>query len=181
MFKAVATMIVLVCATRAALGAAQTPKPKDMEIKDGAVGSSPSSKRSLNMPLSTPNRSIYMNGVDISSSRNQDLRNVHVKISDNGDIYIAAPQYQVTEEETFLPLSTYTKAKTPEHKPAQPMNSASGKAAAKTAAAAIEPKPDAPAKPASAVAPAESVVPGKTGPAEAAAEIDPASKSENTK
>lgn len=53
------------------------------------------------------NRSIFMNGVDISSARNQDMRNVHIRISENGDIFITAPQYQVTEEETYTPLSSY--------------------------------------------------------------------------
>lgn len=77
---------------------------------------------SATMPVTTPNRSVYLNGVDISSSRNEDLRNVHIKISENGDLFISAPQYQVTEEETFMPLSSYTtKSMPPEHKPPQPM------------------------------------------------------------
>lgn len=72
------------------------------------------------MPTTTPNRSIFLNGVDISSSRNHDLRNVHIKITENGDIFISAPQYQVTEEETFMPLSSYTtKSAPPEHKSPQ--------------------------------------------------------------
>ena len=58
-------------------------------------------------PVVAGNRSIFMNGVDISSARNQDLRNVHIRISENGDIFITAPQYQVTEEETYTPLSSY--------------------------------------------------------------------------
>jgi hypothetical protein len=72
------------------------------------------------MPVTTPNRSVYLNGVDISSARNQDLRNVHIKITENGDIFVSAPQYQVTEEETFMPLSSYSsKNGAPEHKPPQ--------------------------------------------------------------
>lgn len=72
------------------------------------------------MPVTTPNRSLFLNGVDISSARNQDLRNVHVKITENGDIFIAAPQYQVTEEETFMPLSSYTSKSSPvEHRAPQ--------------------------------------------------------------
>jgi len=75
------------------------------------------------LPVTSGNRSIYLNGIDISSARNQDLRNVHIKISDGGDIYISAPQYQVTEEETFLPLSSYTsKSPLPEHKAPQAMS-----------------------------------------------------------
>ena len=82
------------------------------------------------MPITTPNRSVFMNGIDISSSRNQDLRNVHVKISENGDIFIAGPQYQVTEEETFMPLSSYTgKSQPPAHRPPQDMSSSAPKTA----------------------------------------------------
>ena len=78
-------------------------------------------------PITSPNRSIFLNGIDISSARSQDLRNVHIKISETGDIFISAPQYQVTEEETFLPLSSYTtKQVTPEHKPPQAMGSGTG-------------------------------------------------------
>lgn len=65
-------------------------------------------------PHVTGNRSIYMNGVDVSSSRNQDMRNVHVKIDEYGNIFITAPHYQVSEEDTFTPLSSYKYA------PAQP-------------------------------------------------------------
>jgi hypothetical protein len=73
-------------------------------------------------PLTSGTRSLYLNGIDISSARSQDLRNVHVKISEDGDIYISAPQYQVTEDETFLPLSSYTdKSPMPEHKSPQAM------------------------------------------------------------
>ena len=82
------------------------------------------------MPVTTPNRSVFMNGVDISSARNQDLRNVHIKISENGDIFIAGPQYQVTEEETFMPLSSYTgKSQPPAHKLPQELSSGAPKTA----------------------------------------------------
>lgn len=68
------------------------------------------------------NRSIFMNGVDISSARNQDMRNVHIRISENGDIFITAPQYQVTEEETYTPLSSYTPGQgRPAHQPPMEM------------------------------------------------------------
>ncbi|MCX6126493.1 MAG: hypothetical protein NTV34_17295 [Proteobacteria bacterium] len=67
-------------------------------------------------------RTIYMNGIDISSARNQDLRNVHIKIDEYGNLFVTAPQYQVTEEETFTPLSSYKHAsELPEHKPPQPL------------------------------------------------------------
>jgi len=88
--------------------------------------------RSPLMPVTTPNRSIYLNGVDVSSARNQDLRNVHIKISENGDLFISAPQYQVTEEETFMPLSSYTtKSLAPAHKAPQAMRDPSNPDTAK--------------------------------------------------
>ena len=87
----------------------------------------PQGNSSAPAPITTPNRSIFLNGIDISSARSQDLRNVHIKISETGDIFISAPQYQVTEEETFLPLSSYTtKQVTPEHKPPQAMGAGTG-------------------------------------------------------
>jgi hypothetical protein len=92
-------------------------------LDGGLFASSPAPMPTSPLPVTSGNRSIYLNGIDISSARNQDLRNVHVKISENGDIYISAPQYQVTEEETFLPLSSYTsKSPLPEHKAPQAMN-----------------------------------------------------------
>ena len=50
-------------------------------------------------------RNIFLNGVDVSSSRSQELRNVQVRINEKGDIFISAPPYQVTEEDFFTPLS----------------------------------------------------------------------------
>lgn len=101
----------------------------------------PQAKSSTPAPITTPNRSIFLNGIDISSARSQDLRNVHVKISETGDVFISAPQYQVTEEETFLPLSSYTtKQVTPEHKPPQAMGTATGTATG-TGSAAVAKAP----------------------------------------
>jgi hypothetical protein len=173
MFKAFTLFMMLWTMTQGTVASAQNSQPTGPDNKTGSTALNSMPKRSINMPLSTPNRSVYMNGVDISSSRSQDLRNVHVKISDDGDIYIAAPQYQVTEEETFLPLSTYTRAKTPEHKPAQPMISA----APKPVQISTEPKADSPTKPASNAVPADGAAPGKTSETE----TDAASKPENTK
>ena len=85
------------------------------------------------MPVTTPNRSVFLNGVDISSARNQDLRNVHIKISENGDIFVSAPQYQVTEEETFMPLSSYSsKTGAPDHKPPQALRDTASPTATRT-------------------------------------------------
>jgi len=52
-------------------------------------------------------RSIFLNGIDVSSARNQTLKNVQIKINENGDVFIIAPHYQVNEEETYTPLSRY--------------------------------------------------------------------------
>lgn len=56
-------------------------------------------------------RSIFLNGIDVSSARNQTLKNVEIKINENGDIFIIAPHYQVNEEETYTPLSRYMQGK----------------------------------------------------------------------
>ena len=50
-------------------------------------------------------RNVFLNGVDVSSSRSQELRNVQVRINEKGDIFLSAPHYQVTEEDFFTPLS----------------------------------------------------------------------------
>lgn len=51
-----------------------------------------------------PNHIIYLNGENISSVRNQDLENVNIQIDKNGNIYIDAPQYQVSVEQSYHPL-----------------------------------------------------------------------------
>src|SRR5688572_30489857 len=62
-------------------------------------------------------RSVYMNGVDISSARNQNLAKVNIRIDENGNIFIEAPHYQVNEEYSFTPLSSWMESlSTPEHK-----------------------------------------------------------------
>jgi len=59
---------------------------------------------------------ILLNGKDVSSSRNQELKNVNVFINERGEVLITAPHYQVLEEQTFIPLSTSgTKAQAPMH------------------------------------------------------------------
>tara|TARA_B100001059_G_C17259468_1_gene298197 strand:+ start:122 stop:496 length:375 start_codon:yes stop_codon:yes gene_type:complete len=50
-------------------------------------------------------RNIFLNGKDISSATGQKLDKVNVFISENGDIFITAPQYQVYQEKTFVPLA----------------------------------------------------------------------------
>lgn len=63
-------------------------------------------------------RNIYVNGVDISGATNQNLRKVDLHINSRGDIYIRAPHYQVHEENSYIPLSSYLKeSDAVEHKP----------------------------------------------------------------
>ena len=53
-------------------------------------------------------RVIYLNGADISSAKNQSLEQVNVRIDARGNVYIEAPQYEVQQESTFVPLSRQT-------------------------------------------------------------------------
>ena len=55
----------------------------------------------------TGGRSVFLNGVDISSAKSQDLKHVDIHISENGDLFVIAPHYQVNEEDTYIPLSKY--------------------------------------------------------------------------
>lgn len=69
-------------------------------------------------------RSVYLNGVDISSAKSQDLRNVDVHINEAGDLFIIAPHYQVNEEDTYVPLSKFVQGMNlPKHKPPQKVGS----------------------------------------------------------
>lgn len=49
-------------------------------------------------------RSLYLNGIDISGSLEQTLKNVTVRIDKGGNVYITAPHYHVNEEEGYVPL-----------------------------------------------------------------------------
>ncbi len=62
-------------------------------------------------PLS---RNIFLNGKDVSTVRNQTLKNVDVHIDDKGDIVITATHYQVKEQEHYRPLGS-PKLETPPH------------------------------------------------------------------
>lgn len=97
-------------------------------------------------------RSVYVNGIDISSARNQSLKNVHLRIDENGNVYIEAPHYQVNEEHTFTPLSslvdgigTAPQHKEPQQLPkeGQPVPAAPAAAVAPAAEAAPEGEPQA--------------------------------------
>lgn len=66
-------------------------------------------------------RTIFLNGVDISAAKSQDLKNVTVHIDERGDVYISAPHYQVNEENTFMPLSKYVQGlNAPKHESIKP-------------------------------------------------------------
>jgi hypothetical protein len=61
-------------------------------------------------------KTVYLNGVDVSSVRNTTLKNVTVVVDQKGDVYIEAPHYKVDKESTYLPLSKAGSVdKTPEH------------------------------------------------------------------
>ncbi|MDQ3234613.1 MAG: hypothetical protein M3Q07_22645 [Pseudobdellovibrionaceae bacterium] len=63
------------------------------------------------LPVSSSTaRVIYLNGADISSAKNQSLEQVNVRIDGRGNVYIEAPQYEVQQESTFVPLSRQTPA-----------------------------------------------------------------------
>jgi len=79
-----------------------------------------------------------MNGVDISSARNQDLRNVHIRIDEYGNVFITAPHYQISEQETFTPLSSYKHSGVQmEHRPAEPLPASTAEAPAAPSPAKI--------------------------------------------
>ena len=62
-------------------------------------------------------RNIYLNGTDISSARNQELKNVRVIINEHGDVFLIAPHYQVNLQDSYVPLSKYMQGvHSPKHK-----------------------------------------------------------------
>jgi hypothetical protein len=68
-------------------------------------------------------RSIYLNGTDISSVRNQNLKDVTLTIDEKGDIFITASHYQVSEQTHYAPLSRLETK--PEHKSPQALRTPS--------------------------------------------------------
>ena len=71
----------------------------------------------------TSQRGIFLNGIDISSAKHQTLENVTLRIDGQGHIYIEAPHYEVNEESTYIPLSSWNREGMglPEHKPHGPI------------------------------------------------------------
>jgi hypothetical protein len=78
----------------------------------------------LLIPNASYSRTIYLNGVDISSARNSFIENANLRIDSQGNILIEAPHYQVNEENTYTPLSSWNQVtSTPLHQPASPIKS----------------------------------------------------------
>lgn len=68
-------------------------------------------------------RTVYLNGIDISAAKSQELKNVDISINERGDIFIIAPHYQVHEEDSFVPLSKFVRSMhAPQHKEPQAIN-----------------------------------------------------------
>ena len=78
--------------------------------------------QSLDTPATT--RSVYLNGVDISSAKNQALQQVNVRIDAQGHVYIEAPHYDIQRETSFLPLGRQLPGQPRhlEHKPPTALN-----------------------------------------------------------
>ena len=64
------------------------------------------------------NRSVFLNGVDISSAKNQSLQQVNITVDSQGNVYIEAPHYEAQQESTFVPLGRQGSitARIPQHK-----------------------------------------------------------------
>ena len=93
-------------------------------------------------------RSVYLNGIDISSAVTQDVKNVDVRIDERGDIFIFAPHYQVNEEDAYTPLSRQKpKTAIPEHKPPAPMTVESAAALSEKMAEEAKSRKEAPSEP----------------------------------
>lgn len=102
-------------------------------------------------------RNIYVNGVDITSANNQEMRKVDVRIDERGDIHISAPHYVVHEQESYHPLSSQTMKSKPEttrpmHKTMAPLTTGR-QSAVEQAPTSQEDAPASPGKPASSPVP----------------------------
>lgn len=49
-------------------------------------------------------RLVYLNGVNITQIKNQELTRVNIRIDGNGNVYIDAPQYEVVKKQNYHPL-----------------------------------------------------------------------------
>lgn len=75
---------------------------------------------------SAETRSIFLNGVDISSTKNQSMQQVNISIDSQGNIYIEAPHYEAQQESTFVPLGRQgtVNITIPQHKAPGPLPTA---------------------------------------------------------
>ncbi len=71
-------------------------------------------------------RSVFLNGIDISSTKNQSMQQVNVSIDSQGNIYIEGPQYEAQQETTFVPLGRQgiNAARIPQHRAPGPLPTA---------------------------------------------------------
>lgn len=63
-----------------------------------------------------PARIIYLNGNNVSSVRNQTLENVTIRIDENGNVHITAPQYEVATDSSYHPLLPSELPRFPKHR-----------------------------------------------------------------
>lgn len=98
-----------------------------------------------------PSRSIYLNGVNVSTIREESLENVKVEIDRNGNILITAPHYEVTQDSSYHPLLQSELPKfpreqiKPEGMPSGTYSKKSGQKVPAEEPEQSEPKPDDPA------------------------------------
>ncbi|RZA27363.1 MAG: hypothetical protein EOP10_00255 [Proteobacteria bacterium] len=71
-------------------------------------------------------RSVFLNGVDISSTKNQSMQQVNISIDSQGNVYIEAPHYEAQQESTFVPLGRQgsVTARIPQHRAPGPLPTA---------------------------------------------------------
>ena len=116
---------------------AGVPLPGGREAPPAPSTSALPGRKSLPAEPSTmfPARSIFLNGMNIGSVRDQDLENVTVKIDGQGNIHLIAPHYDVREDTSYHPLlpqelPRFPKAGTmPEGMPQGPFSKQSGEKA----------------------------------------------------
>jgi hypothetical protein len=71
-------------------------------------------------------RSVFLNGIDISSTKNQSMQQVNISIDSQGNIYIEAPHYEAQQETTFVPLGRQgvNAGRIPQHRAPGPLPTA---------------------------------------------------------
>jgi len=86
-------------------------------------------------------RSIYFNGIDISSARSQTLKKVNVRIDEHGNVFLEGEHYRVHHEAHYTPLSKWlSDAPQIKHRPRQTISSGEASPVAAPHAAASQPE-----------------------------------------